>query len=99
MVVVTLTIGSRHNNHTMIFNLTRNEYTTSYTDIRATGHLLYDCYDMAIVSAYDIEEDGSIGTVAVPGTFINNVDTHQVRSCLSQTKPGKHTSKANVALL
>ena len=101
MVVVTLTTGSRHDNHTMIFNLTRDENTASYTDIRSasTVHLLHYCYDEAVVLAYDIEEDGSIGTVAVPGAFIFNVDTHQVRSCLSQTEPSKHTSKANVLFL
>ena len=91
VVILDLSIGSRRSNHTMTFDLTRDGNMTSFSDINATGnsaHYIY-CYDMAVVSAYDIEEDGSIGRVAVPGAFIYNVDTDQVRSCLSQNRPSE----------
>ena len=88
MVMVSLSNGSRRDNHIMTFNLTRDGNRTSYLDTNATSHPMHYiyCYDMAVVSAYDIEEDGSIGTVAVPGAFIYNAHTDHCSSQNSQSE-------------
>ena len=68
--MVVVVVGNEQSNQTMEFNLTRQMNTSS-----ASADIGNIVNEMTIIFAYDIEEDGSIGQVAVPGSVnISNVD-------------------------
>ena len=87
--MVVVVVGSEQSNQTMEFNLTRQMNTSSASaDI---GNI--DNEMVIIIFAYDIEEDGSIGQVAVPGSVnISNVDKY-LGSCSSRNKLSKLMEK------
>ena len=69
------------------YNLTKNQNTNS-TAIAVTLELPPSCYSG--VKAFDIESDGSVGTLAIPGHIMN---LSQVQ-CTPATLPGSFVRNA-----
>jgi hypothetical protein len=67
--MVVLTSGNRQKAQ---YNLTRNQSTNSATTTVTLEHPP-SCYTG--VEAFDIESDGSVGSLAVPGQLLNNSST------------------------
>ena len=85
MIVV---VGDGKGSQTLMFNLTRQRNaSTAFKEIRSLVNGS-NCYETIMIFAYDIEEDGSVGNLAVPGR-ITKLENGHTLDCSSQTNTSK----------
>ena len=83
--LVVVVVGDGKGSQTLTFNLTRQRNTsTAFKEIRSLVNGS-NCYNVVMIFAYDIEEDGSVGNLAVPGRLQNG----HTLDCSSQTNTSK----------